>query len=205
MSRFPSFLRCPVLMLFSVSSAVSVSAGNGEARFLSRHGATEVGRRAGSPPAQIARYWFQTPSDLRFEDSSLLRMACSLTSAWISPADCCSARSDILSVCEAYVVSGSSRTSVCERSKRNAIHLHDERPREGASSRRRCAQRHLALVSPRGENRRARPQRCRQELAAQDHGGRGYRVDRRSVSSRRHHGRLPASGATARSHQNRQE
>ncbi len=39
---------------------------------------------------------------------------------------------------------------------------------------------------------------CRQELAAEDHGGRRHGVHRRGVSRRRHHGRLPAPGAAAR-------
>ena len=55
----------------------------------------------------------------------------------------------------------------------------------------------------RREDRRARPERRRQELAAEDHGRRGHELHRRSVSGRRHLDRLPAPGAAARSDEDR--
>ena len=79
----------------------------------------------------------------------------------------------------------------------DAIHLHDERPREGSSSRRRCAQGHLALVPAWRQDRRARPERRRQELASQDHVG----EDREFIGEAfpaRHVGRVPPAGASPR-------
>ncbi len=84
-----------------------------------------------------------------------------------------------------------------------AIYLHDERPREGPSSRRRRSQRHLAVVPARREDRRPRPQRLRQELAPAHHGGRRHDVHRRGVCRRWRVRRLPAAGAAARPGQDR--
>ena len=78
------------------------------------------------------------------------------------------------------------------------VHLHHEGSREGPSSRHPCARRHLAVVLSRREDRRARPERRGQELAAEDHGRRGPELHRRGVPGRRHLDRLPAPGAAAR-------
>src|SRR6266513_228592 len=62
------------------------------------------------------------------------------------------------------------------------VHLHDEGPREGPPARHQVARRHLAVVLLRREDRRPRLARRRQELAAEDHGGRRHELHRRSIS-----------------------
>ena len=84
-----------------------------------------------------------------------------------------------------------------------AVYLHDEGAREGAPTRCQSARRHLAVVLLRRQDRRARLQRRRQELAAEDHGRRRHELHRRSVSRRGHLDRLPAAGAAARSGEDR--
>ena len=80
-----------------------------------------------------------------------------------------------------------------------AIHLHHEGAREGSSSRPRRPQGHLAVVSARREDRRARAERRGQEHDPQDHGRRGPAVRRRGLAGRGDQRRDPAPGAAARS------
>ena len=68
----------------------------------------------------------------------------------------------------------------------------------------RRSQRHLALVSPRRQDWRARRQRRGQVDAAEDHGRRRDELHRRGVCRRRRDGRLPAAGAAAQSRQGRE-
>src|SRR5438874_13806111 len=79
-----------------------------------------------------------------------------------------------------------------------AIYLHDEGPREGASSRHESTRRHLAVVLLRRQDRRARLERRGQELAVEDHVRRGSELHRRSVRGRRHFDRISPPGAAAR-------
>ena len=62
---------------------------------------------------------------------------------------------------------------------------------------------HLAVVLPRRQDRRGRPERRRQVDAAQDHGRPGRGLRRRGLGLARHQGRLPAAGAGARCQQGR--
>ena len=62
---------------------------------------------------------------------------------------------------------------------------------------------HLALLLPRREDRRARPQRLRQVDAAADHGRAGHRVPRRGAARARRHRRPARAGAAARRDQGR--
>src|SRR5262245_9273424 len=59
-----------------------------------------------------------------------------------------------------------------------AVYLHDEGARESAPARRQGARRHLAVVLLRREDRRAGPERRRQEFAPQDHVRRGHELHR---------------------------
>ena len=77
------------------------------------------------------------------------------------------------------------------------IHLHDEGPREGASSRPPGPQGYLAVVLSRREDRRARPERRWEELATEDHGRRRHALRRRGLPGRRHQDRLSPTGAAA--------
>ena len=72
------------------------------------------------------------------------------------------------------------------------IHLHHEGAREGPPSRPPGSRGYLALVLPGRQDRRARPERRGQELAAEDHGGRRHALPRRGVPAPRAHDRLPA-------------
>src|SRR5262245_26976793 len=65
-----------------------------------------------------------------------------------------------------------------------AVYLHDEGAREGPPPRCQSARRHLAVVLLRRQDRRAGPERRRQELTPQDHVRRGHELHRRSVSRR---------------------
>src|SRR5579872_4800469 len=78
------------------------------------------------------------------------------------------------------------------------IYLHDEGSREGASSRYESSRRYLAVVLSRREDRRARLERRREELAAARDGGRGHELSGRSVSRERDFDRLSAAGAAPR-------
>ena len=96
-----------------------------------------------------------------------------------------------------------SADSAIRNSKSAAIHLHHEGAREGAPSRPRCPQRHLAVVSAGRQDRRPRAERIGQEHAAPDHGRAGRAVHRRGVAGRGHQRRLSRAGAAARSRRRR--
>ena len=83
------------------------------------------------------------------------------------------------------------------------VHLHDAPPVPGAPARQGGAQGHLAVLPPRRQDRRARPQRRRQDHAAADHGRRGHRVPRRGPARARRHRRAARAGAAARPGQGR--
>src|SRR3954447_9795249 len=84
-----------------------------------------------------------------------------------------------------------------------AIYLHDEGSREGSSTRYQSARGHLAVVLLRRQDRCARVERRRQELAAEDHVRRGPELHRRGILRRRDFDRLSQAGAAARSRQDR--
>ena len=65
------------------------------------------------------------------------------------------------------------------------LHLHREGPPQGGPPQARDPQGHLALVLLRRQDRRARPERRGQELAAAHHGGRGPRLTSARPSSAR--------------------
>ena len=83
------------------------------------------------------------------------------------------------------------------------IHLFDVPAEPDASSRQAGPQGHLAVVLPRRQDRRPRPQRLRQVDAAADHGRSGHRVPRRGPARARRHRRAARAGAAARRRQGR--
>ena len=93
----------------------------------------------------------------------------------------------------------SAASATCWTETDAAVHLRHEGAGQGPPARPRRPQGHLALVPARRQDRRARPERRRQELAAEDHGGAGHRVPRRGLPRPGQHRRLPAAGADARS------
>ncbi len=85
----------------------------------------------------------------------------------------------------------------------HAIRLHHAPGRQGRAAQARDPQEHLAVVLPRRQDRRARPQRLRQVDAAQDHGRRGQELRGRGGRHAGSQDRLPQAGARARSGEDR--
>ncbi len=79
-----------------------------------------------------------------------------------------------------------------------AVHLPHARSHQDLSGQPEGIGERQSVVLSRCQDRRARPQRVRQEHALTDHGGHRYRVQRRGLGGRRRPGRLPAPGAAAR-------
>ena len=96
------------------------------------------------------------------------------------------------------------QSAICSLQSTHApVHLHHEGSGEGPPARPRRAERHLALVLLRREDRRARLERRGQELAAAHHVGGGPVVRRRGLACRGDLDRDAAPGAEARSVQDR--
>ena len=83
------------------------------------------------------------------------------------------------------------------------IHLLDVQTEPDAPAGQAGAEGHLAVLLPRREDRRARPQRLRQVHAAADHGRPGPGVPRRGAARARRHRRHARAGAAARRDQGR--
>src|SRR5439155_1113807 len=79
-----------------------------------------------------------------------------------------------------------------------AVHLPDSAPAESHAAGQGDPEGHLARLLPGREDRRARPERCGQMDAAQDHGGCRARLRGRRAARRGHPHRPPAAGAGAR-------
>src|SRR6185436_10560900 len=101
-------------------------------------------------------------------------------------------RSEIAERCKDSARSAASPVPCTIHVSYASIYLHDEGSREGPSARRQGARRHLAVVLFRRQDWRARLERRGEELAAEDHVGRGSELHRRSVSRGRDLDRLPA-------------
>ena len=84
------------------------------------------------------------------------------------------------------------------------IHLPGLQARPSLPARQDGAREHLAVVLPGREDRRARQQRRRQVVAAEDHGRPRRRLLRRGTPHGRVHGRLSRTGAAARPVEGRQ-
>ena len=83
------------------------------------------------------------------------------------------------------------------------IHLLDVPVEPDASAGQAGPEGHLAVLLPRREDRRARPQRLRQVDPAADHGRAGHGVPRRGAARARRHRRAARAGAAARRGQGR--
>ena len=84
------------------------------------------------------------------------------------------------------------------RGSHGPIHLYDEPRRQGGPAEAPHPARHLAVILPGRQDRRAGPERLGQVDAAADHGGRRYRHRGRGPAATRDQGRPAAAGAAAR-------